>query len=51
MINLIPLLISPKVKGIASIAGAALMFILPDEFDTIIEGLLGAFGISKLIED
>lgn len=51
MINLLPLLISPKVKGIVSIAGAALMLILPDEFDTIIEGLLGAFGVSKLIED
>lgn len=48
MINLLPLLISPKAKGIASLASAALMMVMPDEVDHILEGLLGLFGISKI---
>lgn len=49
MINLLPLLLAPKAKGIVSIAGAALMVIMPDEIDHIIEGLLGFFGVGKIV--
>lgn len=49
MINLLPLLISPKVKGITAIGASVLMYFMPDEVDHIIEGLLGLFGISKIV--
>lgn len=50
MFNLISLLVSPHVKGVVSLASAALMMVAPEETDHIVEGLLGAFGVSKLIE-
>ena len=49
MINLLPLLLAPKAKGIVSLASAALMVIMPDEIDHIIEGLLGLFGVGKIV--
>jgi hypothetical protein len=39
---------SPKVKGIVSIAAAAVMHFTPDNVDRVIEGLLGAFGIGSM---
>lgn len=48
MISLLGLLLSPKVKGIAAIGASALMCVMPDEVDHILEGLLGIFGISKI---
>lgn len=51
MFNLISLFLSPQVKGIVSIASAILMVIMPDEMDHIVEGLLGTFGVSKLLKD
>ncbi len=50
MFNIISLLVSPHVKGVVSLASAALMMVAPEETDHIVEGLLGAFGVSKLIE-
>ena len=46
--SLLGLLISPKIKGIAAIGASALMCVMPDEVDHILEGLLGIFGISKI---
>ena len=46
---LLGLLISPKIKGITAIGASLLMYVMPDEVDHIIEGLLGIFGISKIV--
>ena len=46
--SLLGLLISPQVKGITAIGASALMCVMPDEVDHILEGLLGIFGISKI---
>jgi hypothetical protein len=37
------------VKKPPKLASAALMVIMPDEIDHIIEGLLGLFGVSKIV--
>ena len=47
--SLLGLLISPQVKGITAIGASVLMYFMPDEVDHIIEGLLGVFGISKIV--
>lgn len=49
MNSLVELLTNNKVKGIIAIAAAVVMYFTPDEIDKIIEGLLGAFGISQFI--
>lgn len=49
MNSLVELLTNNKVKGIIAIAAAVLMYYTPDEIDKIIEGLLGAFGISQFM--
>lgn len=40
---------SEKVKGVISIAAAVIMAFTPDSIDLIIEALLAAFGIEKLM--
>lgn len=49
MNSFISLITNDKFKGIIAIAAAVLMYYTPDEIDKIIEGLLGAFGISQFI--
>lgn len=49
--NLVELITNNKVKGIIAIAAAFIMYFTPDEIDKIIEGLLGAFGISQFMLD
>lgn len=38
-----------KVKGAIAIMAAVVMFFTPDHIDLIIEALLAAFGIQKLV--
>ena len=38
-----------KVKGAIAIAAAVIMFFTPSHIDLIIESLLAAFGIQKLV--
>ncbi len=38
-----------KVKGVIAIVAAITMFFTPDHIDAIIEALLAAFGIGKLV--
>ena len=49
MNNFIKILTDPKTKGIISVVAAVVMYYTPDQIDTIIEGLLGAFGISQFM--
>lgn len=49
MSTFIKLITNDKFKGIVAIAAAVLMYFTPDEIDKIIEGLLGAFGISQFV--
>lgn len=49
MNSFIELITNNKVKGIIAIAAAVVMYFTPDEIDKIIEGLLGAFGISQFV--
>lgn len=49
MNSLLELLTNNKFKGIVAIVAAVLMYYTPDEIDKIIEGLLGAFGISQFM--
>lgn len=49
MNSLLELLTNNKFKGIVAIVAAVVMYYTPDEIDKIIEGLLGAFGISQFI--
>ena len=49
MNSLVELLTNNKVKGIIAIVAAVVMYYTPDEIDKIIEGLLGAFGISQFM--
>ncbi len=43
------LITNEKVKGVIAIAAAIIMFFTPDHIDLIIESLLAAFGIQKLV--
>ncbi len=49
MKNLKSIITNEKVKGAIAIAAAVVMFFTPDHIDFIIESLLAAFGIQKLI--
>ncbi len=49
--SLVELITNNKVKGVIAIAAAFIMYFTPDEIDKIIEGLLGAFGISQFMLD
>ena len=49
MNSFISLITNDKFKGVVAIAAAVLMYYTPYEIDKIIEGLLGAFGISQFI--
>ena len=49
MNSIISIITSNKFKGLVSVAAAVVMYFTPDEIDHIIEGLLGAFGISALV--
>lgn len=40
---------SDKFQGAVSILAAIVMYFTPDEVDKIIEGLLGVFGLTKLV--
>lgn len=51
MNSFISLITNDKFKGIIAIAAAVIMYYTPDEIDKIIEGLLGAFGISQFMLD
>jgi hypothetical protein len=49
MENLKSIIKNEKVKGAIAIAAAIIMFFTPDHIDVVIEALLAAFGIQKLI--
>ena len=49
MNSFIKIITNDKCKGIVAIIAAVVMYYTPDEIDKIIEGLLGAFGISQFI--
>lgn len=49
MENLKSIITNEKVKGVIAIAAAVIMAYTPEHIDLIIEALLGAFGIQKLI--
>ena len=49
MTTFINLITNEKFKGLVAIIAAVVMYYTPDEIDKIIEGLLGAFGISQFI--
>ncbi|MBR1735202.1 MAG: hypothetical protein IJ730_07180 [Alphaproteobacteria bacterium] len=49
MENLKTIITNEKVKGGIAIAAAIIMFFTPDHIDLIIESLLAAFGIQKLV--
>lgn len=49
MNSFIELIKNNKFKGIVAIIAAIVMYFTPDEVDKIIEGLLGAFGISQFM--
>ena len=38
-----------RIKGVVSIVAAVVMYFTPDQVDHIIEGLLGALGLSCLV--
>ena len=43
------LITSPRFRGLISAVAAVVMYFTPDHIDRIIEGLLGAFGITDLV--
>lgn len=47
--NLKSIIKSEKVKGAIAIIAAVITFFTPDHIDLIIEALLTAFGIEKLV--
>lgn len=49
MENLKSIITNEKVKGAIAIAAAIIMFFTPDHIDLLIETLLAAFGITKLL--
>ena len=49
MEDLKSIITNEKVKGAIAIAAAVIMFFTPDHIDRIIELLLAAFGIQKLV--
>lgn len=49
MENLKSIITNEKVKGAIAIAAAIIMFFTPDHIDLLIETLLAAFGITKLV--
>ena len=49
MENLKSIITNEKVKGAIAIVAAVVMFFTPDHIDRIIELLLAAFGIQKLV--
>ena len=49
MENLKTIITNEKIKGTIAIAAAVVMFFTPDHIDLIIESLLAAFGIHKLV--
>ena len=51
MDDLITIITSPRFKGLVSLVAAVVMYYTPDHIDRIIEGLLGAFGITTLVID
>ncbi|GHT96142.1 hypothetical protein FACS1894122_14220 [Alphaproteobacteria bacterium] len=42
------LILSEKTKGTIAIIAAVVMYFTPDYIDAIIQGLLGAYGITEL---
>ena len=49
MENLKSIITNEKVKGAIAIVAAVVMFFTPNHIDLIIESLLAAFGIQKLV--
>ena len=49
MENLKSIITNEKVKGAIAVAAAVIMAFTPDHIDLIIEALLAAFGIQKLV--
>ena len=49
MENLKTIITNEKVKGAIAIAAAIIMFFTPTHIDVVIEALLAAFGIQKLV--
>lgn len=49
MENLKSIITNEKIKGAVAIVSAIIMFFTPDHIDLIIESLLAAFGIQKLV--
>lgn len=49
MDNLKSIIENEKVKGAIAIAAAVIMFFTPSHIDIVIESLLAAFGIQKLV--
>ncbi|MBQ3565151.1 MAG: hypothetical protein IJA14_03305 [Alphaproteobacteria bacterium] len=49
MDNLKSIIENEKVKGAIAIAAAVIMFFTPSLIDVVIESLLAAFGIQKLV--
>ncbi len=49
MDNLKSIIENEKVKGAVAIIAAVIMFFTPNHIDLIIESLLAAFGIQKLV--
>ena len=49
MENLKTIITNEKVKGAIAIAAAIIMFFTPDHIDLLIETMLTAFGITKLV--
>ena len=49
MKNLKSLITNQEVKGVIAVVAAVIMAFTPDHIDLIIEALLAAFGIEKLM--
>lgn len=49
MENVKSIITNEKIKGAIAIVAAIIMFFTPDHIDLIIESLLAAFGIQKLV--
>lgn len=49
MINFKDAIQNEKVQGAIAIVAAVVMYFTPDHIDVIIEGLLAALGIEKLV--
>ncbi|MBQ7673600.1 MAG: hypothetical protein IJT36_03625 [Alphaproteobacteria bacterium] len=49
MENLKTIITNEKIKGAIAIAAAVIMWFTPTHIDVVIEALLAAFGIQKLV--